>query len=207
MELSERYTVDAASVRRTSSGYLVAQARVARTGIQIYGGKEVGRPDMERVRVYRSEREVFGQDALRSFAHRPVTIDHPAEPVTADNWRTHAVGQTGDEILRDGKFIRVPLVLMDAAAIKRVEDGHRELSVGYTCDLKWEPGVTADGEQYDAVQTGIRANHLAIVKEARGGGDLRIGDNWDDAKHGDFVKIGPDQYKRKGGKGKVYTYA
>jgi uncharacterized protein len=41
------------------------------------------------------------------------------------------------------------------------------------------------------------------------GRDADIDDinNIDDRMEGDFVKIGPDQYKRKGGKGKIYSYA
>jgi len=121
---------DAASLagtRRRNDGYLVADARVARTGIQLYAGYEVGKPEMPVVRVYRPDAEVFSRDTLASFAHRPVTNDHPEEPVTADNWREHAVGQTADEIARDGQFIRVPLMVADAATIKAIEDGKREL--------------------------------------------------------------------------------
>lgn len=167
-------TVDA--TKRTADGYLAASARVARTGIQIYSGRECGRPDLEFVRVYRPADEVFKADAIKTFAHRPITDDHPHQPVTADNWRTLSKGHTGEEVVRDGKFIRVPMLLMDGPTIKKWEDGKRELSMGYSCDLKWEDGITEDGEEYDAVQTNIKANHLALVKKARGGEDLHIGD-------------------------------
>jgi hypothetical protein len=164
-------------VRRTRDGYISCDARVARTGIQEYRGWEVGKPDMDVVRVYRPESEVFSKDALKSFAHRPVTVDHPTEMVTADNWKEFAVGHTGDEILRDGEYLRVPMVLMDSAAIAAVEGGKKQLSMGYTCDVSFESGVTPSGEAYDAVQTDIRGNHLAIVSAARGGPALQIGDD------------------------------
>lgn len=167
-------------VRRTADGYLVASAKVARTGIQIYGGAEVGKPEMATVRVYRPEAEVFAKDALHSFAHRPVTLNHPSELVTADNWQRHAKGWTGDEVARDGEHIRVPMLIADAETIRAVEQGTRELSMGYTTDLKWEAGVTPAGEAYDAIQTSIRANHLAVVAAARGGSELRIGDHQKD---------------------------
>lgn len=162
--------------RLTEDGYLVVDAKVARTGIQEYRGFEVGRPDMDVVKVYRPENEVFKRDAMHSFAHRPVTLDHPSEMVTADNWKQHAVGVTGDEVVRDGEFIRVPMTLMDAAAIKSVSEGKKQLSMGYTCDLKFEAGKTPSGEKYDAVQTDIKGNHLAVVAAARGGPALVIGD-------------------------------
>lgn len=196
-------TVDA--TKRTADGYLAASARVARTGIQIYSGRECGRPEMDFVRVYRPEDEVFKPDAVKTFAHRPITDDHPHEPVTADNWKRVSKGHTGEEIIRDGKFIRIPMLLMDGPTIKKWEQGKRELSMGYSCDLKWQDGITEDGEEYDAIQMNIKANHLALVSKARGGEHLHIGDAKEE--EGDFIKIGPDQYKRKGGKGKIYTYA
>jgi hypothetical protein len=169
--------VSIAGTRRRDDGYLVADARVARTGVQTYAGWEVGKPEMALVKVYRPDSEVFSRDTLASFAHRPVTNDHPVEPVTADNWKEHAVGQTADEIARDGSFIRVPLMVSDGATIKMIEDGKRELSAGYTCDLAFEAGQTADGEAYDAIQKNIRANHVAIVQRGRAGSEVRIGDD------------------------------
>lgn len=169
-------TVSVGKVRRTGDGYLVADAKVARTGIQQYLGSELGRPDMPIVRVYRPEAEVFSTDAMRSYAHRPVTIEHPAKMVDASTWKAVAAGQTGEDVVRDGECVRVPLVLMDAAAIKAYEDGKRELSMGYTAEIVFRDGTTPDGQPYDAVQTQLRMNHLALVDRARGGPELRIGD-------------------------------
>lgn len=186
MHFNDTVTLDGS--RRTEDGFLTGNVRVARTGIQIYRGYEVGKPDMQEVRVYRPESEVFKRDALHSFAHRPVTIDHPSEMVNASNWKKYAVGQTGDDVLRDGNFVRVPMVLMDAAAIKAVEDGKKQLSMGYTCDLKWGDGVTPEGEKYDAMQVEIRGNHLAVVGAARGGDQLRIdGESELDVNDGSFA--------------------
>jgi hypothetical protein len=181
MQMIDRLVVDEKSLRRTRDGYLTGYARVARTGVQIYRGYEVGKPEMDEVRVYRSPEEVFSGDTLHSFAHRPVTLDHPPVAVDASNWKKYAVGYTGPEVVKDGEFIRVPLVLMDADAIGRVEgsDGRapvRELSMGYSTDLKFDRGITHDGQHYDAVQTAIRGNHLAVVAAARGGPLLRLGD-------------------------------
>ncbi|MCS0459525.1 DUF2213 domain-containing protein [Rhizobium favelukesii] len=181
MQLFDTVTLD--GIRRTQDGYLVADAKVARTGIQLYTGREVdpdnkhGLRDKAIVKVYRPEEEVFAQDAMHSYAFRPVTDDHPSESVTADNWKSLAVGQTGNEVVRDGEFVRVPLVLMDKAIIAKVEGGKRELSMGYSTDLKFQDGVTPGGEQYDAIQTTLRMNHLAVVSAARGGSHLKIGDD------------------------------
>lgn len=178
VEFEETVALDAANagIRMTNDGYMVAMPRVARTGIQDYAGWEVGRPDMKRVRVYRPPEEVFKADSAASFAYKPITDDHPPEQVTADNWKKYARGQAGGEIGKDGIFMRVPMVFMDSAVIKKVNDGKVELSVGYSTDLKWVSGMTPDNEAYDAMQTNIRANHIALVDKARGGSKLRVGD-------------------------------
>lgn len=175
LELHDAFVID--GVRKTGDGYLTAFARVARTGIQKYKGYELGRPDLDVVRVYRPPGEVFAPDAMRSFAHRPVTLKHPPRPVTAQNWKQYSGGHTGDEVVRDGEYVRVPMTMMDSALVDAYErQGIRELSMGYSTDIQWTPGVTDAGEQYDAVQTAIRANHLALVPVARGGDQLRVGD-------------------------------
>lgn len=174
--------LDAETVRRTRDGYLVADAKIARIGIQNYSAGELGLTDRnpgDVIRVYRGEDEVFSTDSMATLAHRPVTVDHPAEMVTAKNWKKYAVGDTGGDVARDGDFIRVPLKVMDQRGIDAIEGGKRELSVGYFCDLDFTPGVSPKGEAYDARQTGITGNHLAICTRARAGSSCRIGDSWE----------------------------
>ena len=178
MQFTDAVVLDGS--RRTRDGYLVADAKVSRTGIQTYLAGEIGLTDRDPrdvIRVYRSEEEVFAADAMASLAFRPMTVDHPSEMVTADNWKKHAVGLAGGDVARDGQFVRVPLTLMDSQAIADFEAGRRELSVGYTCDLILDAGETPDGQAYDAVQRNIRANHIALCAKARGGPELRFGDN------------------------------
>lgn len=164
-----------AGIRQTSEGYLLARPRVGRVGIQEYLGAEMGITDKQVVKVFRPEDEVFHIDALSSMAHKTVTDDHPSEMVTSGNWRKYAVGMMGSEVARDGDFIRVPLMVMDTQAIRKVANGKSELSLGYSCEIDFTPGEF-NGVAYDAVQRNIRINHVAIVDAARGGPKLRIGD-------------------------------
>lgn len=174
MKLTDGVALDGA--RLVDSGYLEANARTARTGVQQYLGREVGRPDLDIVNVYRAEDQVFSKASLETFSKLPLTNDHPAEQVTADNWRRLAVGVTGDEVLRDGDFLKIGLKITDAAMVKAVQAGKRDLSVGYTTELIWEDGVAPDGTPYQARQTAIIANHIAIVAKGRAGAEVRIGD-------------------------------
>lgn len=174
MQFTDAVTV--AGTRRTEDGYLIAEARAVRTGIQVYAGGEVGRPDLSAVRVYRSPEEVFAADSLRSFTHAPITLDHPKEQVTAETWKDLAVGEVSTMVKKDGEWVLLPLILKDAKGIAEVEGGKRQLSAGYTCELDWTPGTTADGHAFDAQQKNIKINHLAIVDAARAGSQARIGD-------------------------------
>ena len=176
MLILDRLTMDG-SRRRTADGYLAASAHVARTGIQVYSGHEVGRSDLTQVRVYRPEAEVFDRASLETLANKPITVDHPPEGVSAANWRKYAAGHLGGEILRDGDRIAVSLLLTDAAAITALEGGKQELSAGYDCALDWTSGRTPAGGAYDAVQRRIRFNHVALVAQGRAGSNVRIGDS------------------------------
>lgn len=163
-------------IRRTRDGFLVAEAFVAREGIQVYSGREVGRPERDAVRVWRPRDEVMAPESVRTYSHAPVTLGHPDAGVTADTWAALAKGEVSTEAeWRDGK-LRLPLIVKDAAAIAAIEGGTRELSAGYVCALDWTAGTTPDGEAYDAVQRGIRINHVAIVPRGRAGAECRIGD-------------------------------
>ena len=167
--------------RLTSDGYLVATVKCARTGCQDYAAAELGLTDRQgAVTVYRPESAVFAKDSLATYAGKPVTVNHPPVMVDANNWKEYAAGEIGSEIARDGEFVVVPMKLMDAAAIQAVQDGARELSMGYTTPLELSDGIAPDGTPYQAVQTGpIRINHMALVSKARGGPKLRIGDSAD----------------------------
>lgn len=167
----------AGSARITKDGYFVADALVARAdNIQDYRAAELELTDRdpnEIVRVFRPASEVFHRDALASLAHRPVTIKHPSTPVQATNWKQLAVGDVGDEIVRDGEFVRVPIKIMDATAIEQVQSDHREFSLGYTAEMVADAGEH-NGQPYDFVAKNFRYNHLAAVPVARGGSSLRI---------------------------------
>lgn len=168
-------TVKPKNIRHTADGYLVADASVARSGVQLYRGAELGKPEVPFVRVYRPSEEVFSKDAMHSYAHRPMTNEHPKELVDSTTWKDVAIGQTGDEVVRDGETVRVPLLMMDQTAIDDFNNGKRELSMGYTAMIDWDHGFTDDGLEYDAIQRELRMNHLALVIKGRAG-NARIGD-------------------------------
>ncbi len=168
--------------RRTKDGYLAVRARSARTGVYKYSGREVdpdnqhGLRDLATVNVLRDDETVFDEGAARSFIGKPVTVDHPSEPVTSANWKDHARGAIMGA-LRDGDYLAFDLLLMDASAIADVEAGKRELSNGYGAELQFGDFAAADGTKCRVRQSRITdGNHVAIVKAGRAGPDCRISD-------------------------------
>ena len=175
------------SIKKTQEGYLVASSRVARTGVQDYLASELGMayssfpPErhvmvngMRDAHVYvgRPEAEVFSKDALASLSRVPVTLNHPDVPVTADNWKDLAVGEVGDNVLRDGDWIVVNPMIKDAKALIAAETTHKEISMGYTAELV----DAAPDSDADFNMVNVRFNHLALVPKGRAGSHARIGD-------------------------------
>lgn len=189
------------SITETKEGYLVATARVARVGVQHYLASELGdvaisagfKPS-DVVSVYRHPDEVFSRDSLSTITRLPVTIDHPAEEVTADNWSVLAVGEVGDAYATEPEWIIVNPMLKDSRAVIASKTTHREISMGYSAEIvKARDGIPADFEQKN-----IRYNHLALVGKARAGDNARIGDSWGATPVNDFQPGNPP--KSKGGR-------
>lgn len=175
--MSKHYLADRVSmddIQEDASGRITGSFRVARGGnVQDYLGSELGINDRAIVRLYRPEEVVFARDSLEGFPHKLVTLGHP--PGAAD-FEQHGVGWIGDEALRDGEYVRIPMTIAHKRAVKQVKDGVRELSVGCVADVEFVAGTSPSGEQYDAKITKIDVDHVAIVDRARGGSNLRIGD-------------------------------
>lgn len=192
VQLIDTLTLDR-DARICADGSLVAEVFAARTGIQDYLGREVdpenahGLRDAAIVKVYRPESEVFKTDSLATFAAAPVTVDHPSEAVTADNWRDLGVGEINGDVVRDGQRVRVPIIVRDAAAVKAATTTHKQLSMGYATELVFpQDGKHPDGTACDAYQTDLRINHIALVRAARGGPELRVVDERPTPSTGDL---------------------
>lgn len=174
-------SIEVSGFRKTQGGYLVADAKIARTGIYVYHGSDLGRPELGEVKIYRPPESVFDQESMASFAHKPITNDHPPEDVTASNWKKYAVGYSGDQVVRDGEFVKVPLMVADSASVTDIENGKKELSAGYGTEIFFEDGVSPEGEAYQARMGKPIGNHIAIVQKGRAGSECRIGDSYHQA--------------------------
>lgn len=187
MKFTDRVAIG--QTKTTAEGFLVATARVARTGVQHYLASELGdiataagfKPS-DVVRVYRHADEVFHKDSLASITRLPVTVDHPTQDVTAENWAKLAVGEVGDAYTTEPDWIVVNPMVKDAAATKAARTTHQEVSMGYRAEIV----PARDGLDADFEQRSIRYNHLALVPAGRAGPLARIGDSWGAAPITDF---------------------
>ena len=172
----------------TDERYLRVPGRVARTGVQQYLAGELGLQDRaanEVVNVYRPPEEVFAPESLKSYKDKDITNDHPQSMVNADSFKELSVGHTTDAARpEDDQYVVVDLILKDADAIKKVEDGKAALSAGYEAQYHYEPGYTEDGTPYEYVQRNIRINHVALVDKARAGPGAKLYDNKPKYDHG-----------------------
>ncbi|MGL4679290.1 MAG: DUF2213 domain-containing protein [Plesiomonas shigelloides] len=179
IQINDRASYQITSREYTPEGFLRVPGHVARPGIQQYLARELGLDgDPNRIiKVYRPPEEVFNAKSLASYKAVDITDEHPAGLVTADNYRVVSKGVVTDGGVQDGDFVRCDLIVKDKTAIQAIESGKCELSAGYTAKYDFTPGVTSDGEAYDAVQRDIRINHVAIVPRARAGRQARVFDH------------------------------
>ena len=166
----DRFTLAPRRAERTPEGYLRCDATAARVGVLEYP-----QPDGRVVREYRPPEEASDPQSLATFGGKAVTLEHPPEMLTAENTREYAVGFTGTKVVYDQGFVRVVVTLTDQEAIDAVLRGDAvEVSAGYEVDIDPTPGVTPDGQQYDAIQRNIRCNHLAVTRRGRAGPEVRL---------------------------------
>ena len=164
----------------TDEGYLNVTAYAGRAGVQIYGPgdavyeqRPVELKDAIAIRLLRPVKEVFAEDSLKTYPLKPTTINHPPESVIADNIKKYSVG-----VIKNAEkyynSVKTDLVIQDSTAIRTVEAGKNQVSLGYSADINWSGGVDPDFGDYDGVMTNIKINHLAIVDRARAGADYRL---------------------------------
>ena len=160
----------------SAEGYFYDNPILTRTGIFKYTLED----GSERRELRRPE-DVFDPESLASYEGKPIIITHDAQVIDKDNAHRERVGTILTPGQQDGETVRAKIVIDDPDAVKA--SGLRKLSVGYYQDLIMEPGEW-NGEPYDAIQTHIRVNHLALVAVARAGDDARLNMDSQDSNGG-----------------------
>lgn len=165
------------------NGYVEIRGNpISKVGVFPYLGSEIGAPEPDRVyNVYRSAEELSDPDTIASFRLMPLVDEHSMLGSEDDGLtpaeKKGVQGVIGEDVYFDAPYLRGNLKIYSEAAKGLVNSNtKRELSPGYRCVYDFTPGAF-DGEQYDAVQRTIRANHLALVEEGRTGPDVAVLDH------------------------------
>ncbi|MBR6530489.1 MAG: DUF2213 domain-containing protein [Clostridia bacterium] len=119
----------------------------------------------------------------------PVTLNHPNEPVTADNVDDYQVGMTANDASFDGLNNHVTVTITGKRAIEAIDKKEvKAFSMGYKCNVIDNDGVW-QGVHHDQQQKNIGYNHFALVKKGRAGDKVRfvVGDSADFADFFDMA--------------------
>lgn len=152
---------------------------MTKVGVFPYLGRTIS-PELEPDRVYmvlRPEEELTNSETLKSLENIPFVIDHtmlgegftPAEDKGIE-------GTTGTNVKVNGDLITNDLTAYTDRCKAAIDNGKRDLSMGYRCRYELTPGEFR-GQHYDAIQRDIRFNHVALVDEGRMGSECRVTDN------------------------------
>ena len=133
-------------------GILSVPATVAKHMIQDYDGLKVLKPAEE-------------LEAAAMFADGiPITRDHPNAGIVTD--RAEVLGFLKDPLFENDELKGI-LEIADKDLAADVKDGKLTgLSIGFFCNLDKTEGAVGDAK-YDAIQTDIFLNHVAVVDEGR----------------------------------------
>lgn len=177
-------------LHKTPEGYLTGRICVTGAGVFRYLGddhKFVGRlRDRDQVKA-----------ATDSINCKPVTLQHPNQPVNLDNVGDLQVGMSANDASFDGLNNYVTITVTDKKAVEAIEKGEvKAISMGYRCSIVDHDGVW-QGSHHDQEQKDIVYNHIALVKNGRAGDQVRftVGDS---AEFADFFDMAdPEEGEKK----------
>jgi hypothetical protein len=152
---------------------------ISKVGVFPYQGAQIS-PELEAMKiyyVYRPEEELNNAETIDSFKLIPWTDEHTMLG-SEDKGMTPAEekgieGIIGEDVYFEDGYLKANLKILSERLKTLIEDGKKELSIGYRCKYDMSSG-NFNGEHYDAIQREIRGNHLALVEEGRSGHDVAV---------------------------------
>lgn len=156
---------------------------LSKVGVFPYLGKQISpKLDPEKTYwVYRPEEELSHPDCINSFKLVPWIDDHVMLGAYEDGLtppeQKGIEGIVGEDVYFEDGYLKGNLKIFSENLAERIEDGKKELSIGYRCLYDVCEGDYL-GQKYHAVQREIRGNHLALVTEGRAGRDVAVLDHF-----------------------------
>ena len=177
-------------LHKTPEGYY--QGNVVCTGIGVFRYLDTNKKFVQRLRDVDDVKA-----ATASINCKPITLQHPNQPVNADNVDGLEVGMTANDATFDGLNNRVTVTITGKKAIDAIDRGEvKAFSMGYKCTVVENDGVW-QGVHHDQQQKDIVYNHLALVTKGRAGDKVNfmVGDSSDFADFFDMAD--PEEGEKK----------
>lgn len=179
VKLTDSFSLGGSTRTITDEGYLKATAALTCVGVQKYALADFtgNAEDANKVvNAYRPAATVFAKDTMESAKLRPVTMLHPDEKVTSENYQHYSVGTLGENVYQlDDHRLAATILINHKAVVKQLQDGViNHLSMGYQAEVKAQSG-TFEGKAYEYIFEGpMHINHCAIVPKGRCGANATI---------------------------------
>lgn len=185
------------NISETPEGYLLClNVPIGRTGEMIYAPGEypsgLEGDDSGVITAVRDAEDLFSPKTIASFEGKPLTIRHPNDFVTPQNWSSLAKGTIQN--IRQGtgenaQDLMCDILVTDQLAIGMIKNGIREVSCGYDAEY-------VQLEKGRCKQINIIGNHLALVEEGRAGPSYAITDHKQKEKGVSLMKSKFDSVKK-----------
>ena len=159
------------------TGYIHARnVPIARAGVFKYL-----KPDGTVRHEAKLPEDILSDSTVESANNKPITDNHPENEagqrilVDKSNTNTLMKGLTASNAHVDEAdgTVRVDLTITNPDLINKVDNGKRQLSIGFQTQVVPQSGVYKNTE-YDSVQKDITINHVAVVDVAREGPDISL---------------------------------
>ncbi|HEQ3590735.1 TPA: DUF2213 domain-containing protein [Vibrio harveyi] len=190
-KISHTILCDSSTREKTKEGFLKVVIRATRTGVMRYSVNDLeGVEDIHGtgfVNVARLPEDVFDKSSLETMRTASVTDEHPGERVVnSDNYKRANTGHVTGDAYHDEHDVYVPAIIKDSVAVKNIELGKSEVSVGADASVHRSSGEL-HGQSYDYTFKNINYNHISVVQKGRAGNALIL-DNEDNGDSMDKEK-------------------
>lgn len=152
---------------------------ISKAGVFSYSGAMLGgKFDAEKMyNVYRPEGELGSDECINSFKLMPWIDEHVMLGANATPAEKKGIqGVIGEDVYFKDGILYANLKVFSESMANLIDNGKKELSCGYRSEIVPKVG-TWNGKTYDAIQTRIRGNHIALVAEGRMGADVAVLDS------------------------------
>lgn len=151
---------------------------ISRTGVFPYMGRSIS-DECEPNKIY------YVYRPAETLAQSVDTWDNPPKPFINDHEMLGegfskvddrpVQGVIHNPVYEDGTLY-ADISVYSESLKKKIEDGKKELSLGYFCKYEKQKGVYK-GQAYDYIQRDMVGNHIALVENGRCGSDVRVFDS------------------------------